>query len=281
MPLAWYHALGGWLGWVVYWSSQRYAKRLRENLRASGVCTDEASYRRLLRATIAEAGKQGIEILPLWFRPAEQVTSLVLSCRGESEVLEAYRTGRGVILLTPHLGCFEISAIYAAERFPITVLYRTPHIRWLNALIVAGRGRGQERLAPANVKGVRLLFKALKNGEAIGVLPDQVPSAGEGEWVEFFGRPAYTMTLIGRLCESLNPAVFVAAARRLPHGRGYEIDVERVHGDVGGTGGTRHLNAAIETMVRRYPEQYLWSYNRSKHPAGAPPPPATVSAPTV
>jgi KDO2-lipid IV(A) lauroyltransferase len=276
LPLRWYHALGGWLGWMVYWSSQRYASRLRENLRASKVWTDEASYRRILRTAVAETGRQGLEILPLWFRPQAQVTPLVRACIGEQAVMDAYAQGRGVVLLTPHLGCFEISAIYAAARFPITVLYRSPRFRWLDSLIVAGRGRGQEKLAPANLKGVRLLFKALRNKEAIGVLPDQVPSAGEGEWVEFFGRPAYTMTLIGRLCETLDPAVFVAAACRLPHGRGYEIEVEPVEGGLRGEGGMRRMNAAIEKLVRKHPEQYLWGYNRYKHPAGAPLPPDGV-----
>ena len=71
--LRWYHALGGWLGWVVYWSSPRYASRLRENLRAIAACgRDEADYRRILRSAIAETGRQGMEILPLWFRPQAQ-----------------------------------------------------------------------------------------------------------------------------------------------------------------------------------------------------------------
>jgi KDO2-lipid IV(A) lauroyltransferase len=275
LPLSWYHALGGWIGWVVYWSSKRYASRLRENLHGSGVARDEADYRRILRSAIAETGRQGMEILPLWFRPQSQVTRLVHKCIGEEAVMQAYAEGRGVVLLTPHLGCFEISAIYAAERFPITVLYREPRIRWLDTLIVAGRGRGQEKLAPANLKGVRLLFKALRNKEAIGVLPDQVPGAGEGEWVEFFGKPAYTMTLISRLCETLDPAVFVAAAYRLPRGTGYEIEVAPVPGGLRGAGGIRRMNAAIEGLVRKHPEQYLWSYNRYKHPAGAPLPPAS------
>jgi Kdo2-lipid IVA lauroyltransferase/acyltransferase len=276
LPLRWYHAIGAGLGWIVYWSSARYASRLRDNLRASKVWTDEADYQRILRSAIAETGRQGMEILPLWFRPQSRVTPLVRACVGEQAVLDAYAQGRGVVLLTPHLGCFEISAIYAAEHFPITVLYRTPRIAWLETLIVAGRGRGQEKLAPASLKGVRLLLKALRDKEAIGVLPDQVPSAGEGEWVEFFERPAYTMTLIGRLCETLDPAVFVAAARRLPHGRGYEIEVEPVVGGVSGADGIRRMNAAIEHLVRKHPEQYLWSYNRYKQPRGAPPPPAAA-----
>lgn len=275
LPLRWYHALGGILGWVAYHTSARYARRLRENLRASGVCTDEAAYRRVLRESIREIGKQAIEILPLWFRSQAETAALVRSCVGEETVLAAYREGRGVILLTPHLGCFEVSAIYAAKYFPITVLYRQPHIRWLDRLIVAGRGRGQEKLAPANLRGVRALFKALKRGEAIGVLPDQVPGEGDGLWTEFFGRPAYTMTLIGKLCAATRPAVFLAVARRLPHGAGFAIEVDPVQGDLSGSDGTRRLNAAVEAVVRKYPEQYLWSYNRYKHPAGAPLPPVS------
>jgi KDO2-lipid IV(A) lauroyltransferase len=146
-------------------------------------------------------------------------------------------------------------------------LYTPPRVKWLEALIEAGRGRGNEKLAPATLKGVRALFRALKNGEAIGVLPDQAPPRGQGGvWVDFFGRPAYTMTLIGRLWETTRPPVFVAAARRRPRGEGYDIDVQRVDGDLSGEAGARRVNAAIEEAVRRCPEQYLWSYNRHKIP---------------
>jgi KDO2-lipid IV(A) lauroyltransferase len=167
-----------------------------------------------------------------------------------------------------------VSAIYAAQHFPITVLYRQPHVKALDRLILSGRGRGREKLAPATLKGVRALIKALKDGEAVGILPDQVPGNGEGVWVDFFGRPAYTMTLIGRLCQITQPAVFVAIARRLPGSAGFEIDVRRIEGDLSGEAGARRINAAIEDAVRRCPEQYLWAYNRYKHPAGAPLPPA-------
>ena len=274
LPLSFFHALGAQLGRIAYLTSPRFSRRLQENLRASGVCADEAHFRRLLKANVAESGRQGIEFIPLWFRDAARSAALVRRCTGEQDVLDAYAEGRGVVLLTPHLGCFEVSAIYAAQRFPITVLYRQPHVKALDRLIVAGRGRGQEKLAPATLKGVRALIKALRDGEAVGILPDQVPGNGEGVWVDFFGRPAYTMTLIGRLCQITRPAVFVAMARRLPRGAGFEIDVRRVDGDLSGEAGARRINAAIEDAVRRCPEQYLWGYNRYKHPAGAPLPPA-------
>jgi KDO2-lipid IV(A) lauroyltransferase len=269
-----YHAAGALIGRIIFHASARHSRRMRSHLRLSGVCRDEAQYERVLQACIAETGKQGIEFIPLWFRPQAQAAALVHSCKGEEEVLQAYREGRGLILLTPHLGCFEVSAIYAAQRFPITVLYRPPRIRWLEHLINAGRGRGNVKLAPANMSGVRALIRALRRGEAVGVLPDQAPSRGDGIWVDFFGRPAYTMTLIGRLWETTQPAVFVAAALRRPHGSGYDIEVRRVEGDLSGAAGARRINAAIEEAVRRCPEQYLWSYNRHKLPRGVDPPPS-------
>ena len=280
LPLRWHYAAGALLGWLAYLSSSRYRARLRENLRKSGLWADEADYQRILRANIGETGRQGAEFIPLWYRDASEVCSLVRSCKGEDKVMAVHRQGRAVILLTPHLGCFEVSAIYAAQRLPLTVLYRPPHVEWVNQLMLAGRGRSPMKLAPANLKGVRMLFRALKTGEAIGVLPDQVPGSGEGVWVDFFGRPAYTMTLVSRLCTLTNPAVFVAFAKRLPRAAGYEIEVVPVDADLKGENGARQLNAALEDLIRRCPEQYLWGYNRHKHPAGAPLPPAGWKKPT-
>ena len=138
---------------------------------------------------------------------------------GLEHIIAAQARGKGIIFLTPHLGCFEISALYAAQRVPITVLYRPPKLGWLEGVMRGGRERGQAKLAKADVGGVRLLYKALKRGEAVGLLPDQVPSRGEGEWADFFGRPAYTMTLAGRLAESSNATVLIAYSERCRTGR--------------------------------------------------------------
>jgi Kdo2-lipid IVA lauroyltransferase/acyltransferase len=149
------------------------------------------------------------------------------------------------------------------------VLYRRPKMKVLQPLIEAGRGRDRVRLAPANLGGVRLLLKALRRGEAVGILPDQVPGGGDGNWADFFGRPAYTMTLVGKLVEVTGASVIMIAAVRLPDGAGYAIHFSQFEGNLSGDGGTRALNAAIERLVNLEPSQYLWSYNRYKAPSGA------------
>jgi len=267
MPLAGLHFFGAGLGWLVYGLSPTYRRRCRDNLKASGICADEHHYRRTLHAAVAETGRSVTELCKLWFGRDEEIAQLV-SCGDWGIVESAQRAGKGIIFLTPHLGCFEISAFYGAQRLPLTVLYRPPKRAALEPLMRAGRARAQARLAPANLQGVRLLLKALKRGEAIGILPDQAPGVGEGEWVDFFGRPAYTMTLVSRLQGATGAAVIMAFAERLPRGRGYRLHLNAVSA---APLDPAALNRAVEDVVRTCPAQYLWGYNRYKSPAGASP----------
>jgi KDO2-lipid IV(A) lauroyltransferase len=273
LPLSCIHAVGGALGWIVYFLSDEYAARLRANLLQSNLWRDKKDYQRVLRLNIAESGKAGTELIPVWFRPVAPAVKLVVRAEPLALVEAAERRERGIIYLTPHLGCFDVAALWLAQRRPITVLYRQPRMKSLQPLIEAGRGRDGVRLAPANLGGVRLLLKALRRGEAVGILPDQVPGQGEGVWADFFGRPAYTMILPGKLAEATGATVIMVAAIRLPDGAGYAIHFTEFEGTLSGTGSARAVNAAIERMVKLEPSQYLWSYNRYKVPAGAMPPP--------
>ena len=216
LPLRWFHALGGALGWVAYLSSRVYAQRLRKNLLQSKVWSSSKEYEGLLKQCIAETGRGALEMIPVWFRPPEEAARWIKRFTGLEEVIALHKARRGVIVLTPHLGCFEAAAAELARFVPLTVLYKKPKMAWLERLIAAGRAQGQEKLAPADLSGVRALYRALRNGEAIGILPDQAPGAGEGVWAEFFGRPAYTMSLVGRLIEATDAPVYIAFCRRLP-----------------------------------------------------------------
>ncbi len=267
LPLSVLHRLGALLGWIIYLTSKRYALRLRENLEHAGIEGGTA----LLHTTIREAGKGLLELPWVWRRPMEQVVANVTQCHGWAHFEAAHAMGKGVILLTPHIGCFEVIGLHVAARQPITCMYRPPRYPALDILMHQGRERGQMKLAPTDLGGVRQLLKALKRGEVIGVLPDQVPGNGEGEWVPFFGRPAYTMTLIGRLIESSGAAVVMCHSERLQSGEGYALHFSPVTFDAASSI-PKQMNASLEAVVRQHPEQYLWSYNRYKVPRGALPP---------
>jgi KDO2-lipid IV(A) lauroyltransferase len=264
LPLRVAHALGAVLGWLLYGMSPTYRAHVRENL-------DAAGYRdaRTRRAAIAAAGKMLAELPLVWLRPRARVTALVRRIDGIEHVEAARARGAGVVFLTPHLGCFEITAQAAAERFPITVLYRPPKLAWLQPMIERGRGRENVRLASADLSGVRELLAALKRHEAVGILPDQVPGEGEGEWTEFFGRPAYTMTLAAKLAQRPNTACLLAYGERLPRAGGYVIHVRPLPPPLAGESEARRMNRALEMLIRECPGQYLWGYNRYKAPKGA------------
>ncbi|NNM78992.1 MAG: lysophospholipid acyltransferase family protein [Gallionella sp.] len=271
LPLAALHGLGALLGRATYWLSKHYARRTEENLRRSNLAKDEAAYQALLAQTIAEAGKSIVELPWVWCRPLDHVCAKVQTVQGWEYVEAAQAARRGMIFLTPHWGCFEVVGLYLGKNFPLTNLYRAPKQAWLEALMLRGRKRGLVKLATADVGGVRILYKALKRGEAIGLLPDQVPGNGEGEWVEFFNRPAYTMTLSGRLAQSSGAAVLLACAERLPQGRGYAIRIEPLELDFAQSVPLQ-INRALERIIATAPAQYLWSYNRYKAPHGVTPP---------
>ncbi len=266
LPLWAVHALGVLAGWGVYLTSPRYARRLRENLYLSKVATDPAASRRLLFQAVSEAGKSVLELFIVWFRPYPAVLKLVRGVEGWEHVQTARASGKGVMLLTPHVGCFEMGGLYCGAQLPFTELYRPPKLAWLEPLMRAGRARGQVSLASTDYAGVKKLLAALRQGQAIGALPDQVPGLGEGAWANFFGRPAYTMTLIARLQQKTGAAIIFFYAERLPWGRGFvirylpPIDLLSENPEQA----ARQINAAVEAIVRVCPAQYLWSYNRYK-----------------
>jgi KDO2-lipid IV(A) lauroyltransferase len=267
LPLSVLHWLGVGLGWVTYWVSASYAARLRNNLGYALEGCSAAEFRKTLHKSIAEGGKSLTEIAWVWRRPLQEVTGKVRECQGWNLVEAAHAKGKGVIVLTPHTGCFDVCGLYIAERLQFTALYRPPRLAWLEEVMRKGRERGMMRLARTDVGGVRLLYKALKRGEVLGLLPDQVPGKGEGEWVNFFGHPAYTMTLVGRLVQSSGATIIMTRAERLPSGTGYKLVFTPMELSLD-LPFVEQMNATLESLVRTCPEQYLWSYNRYKVPAG-------------
>jgi KDO2-lipid IV(A) lauroyltransferase len=262
LPLPAVHGLGVLLGWLGSILSFKHARLTKINLQSSGIYQDEIEFKRAVRQNIGESGKALLETLAIWFRNDKRQLSLVRSFDGWNHIEAGLASGKGIIFLTPHMGCFEITSLYVATRHPVTVLYRPPRHAWMLPLMNMGRKRGKIILAQANIHGVKQLLQAIKRGEAIGMLPDQAPLEGEGEWAPFFGRPAYTMTLVSKLVKKTGAQVLMVFGERLSYGRGYDIHIRPIAD--GGINTPTLLNTEIERTVMQCPTQYLWGYDRYK-----------------
>ncbi len=274
IPLPVAHMIGAALGWTAYWMAPQYRHRLRENLISSRIAENPEAFRQLLQTSVAESGRAILELPFIWVRPTQDLLAKIQAVDGWDAVVAARAEGKGVIMLTPHLGCFELIGRYLAAQFPITLLYRPPKLSWLEPMLRAGRLRDHAKLATTDIRGVRALLKTLKRGDAIGILPDQAPGAGEGVWADFFHRPAYTMTLIQRLQQLTGAPIIIMYAERLTGDKGFKLHFRRISKHLGEDDVTaaREINAAMELLIRECPRQYLWSYNRYKIPSGAPNP---------
>ncbi len=257
-PLPLLHFAGAGLGWLTFACSPTYRRRFLENARQAGYAFAQ------VRRAVSEAGKLLAETPRLWFgRPAP------VQWDG-AERIEALRAqGRGIVFLTPHLGCFEVTAqAYAARFGRITVLYRPARKEWLRDLVANSRKRENMDAVPTTLAGVRQMLRALRAGEAVGLLPDQVPPHGLGVWAPFFGRDAYTMTLPARLAQQTGAALLLAWGERLPRGRGYVVHLQPWEGELprDPLQAAAQVNAAMERLVRAGAQQYLWGYARYKKP---------------
>lgn len=252
------HLLGAAVGWLAFLLSPTYRRRFLGNARQAGYGFGQ------VRGAVAEAGRMGLETPRLWLGEPPRIT-----WEGERLVEEALASRRGLLLLTPHLGCFEICAQAYAQRFgPITVLYRPARKPWLREFVGSARRRANLATAPATLAGVRQMLRVLKSGGVVGLLPDQVPPQGLGVWAPFFGRDAYTMTLPARLVQQTGVQPLLIWGERLAHGRGYRVRAVQWTGDLSGEpeAAAASLNAQMERLVRQCPQQYLWGYGRYKTP---------------
>ncbi|MEA3393446.1 MAG: lysophospholipid acyltransferase family protein [Pseudomonadota bacterium] len=261
LPLGLMQGVGWLLGWVVFLLSGVYRRRFLANAHQAGYGGAQ------WRGAVGPAGQLVAELPRLWLgRP------VAIEWDGAQHIEAALALGRGIVFLTPHLGCFEITAQAYAQRFgqrqPMTVLFRPARQPWLRTLVATARSRPGLHTVPTTLAGVKQMLKALRQGQSVGLLPDQVPPLGLGVWAPFFGQPAYTMTLSARLAQQTGATVLVAWGERLSWGRGFRIHVRPLGVELPAemTAAAAVINQAMAQLIAECPQQYLWGYARYKQP---------------
>ncbi|HHM04313.1 MAG TPA: lipid A biosynthesis acyltransferase [Gammaproteobacteria bacterium] len=257
------------LGWAVGHLLAMVPNTLRDTSRTNiARCLPElgaTAQARLLRRSLVETGKTMLEAGAVWHWEGGRALALVRKVYGEQHVRDALAAGRGVILATPHLGQWELMGLYCSAHYPITTLYRPPRQTELDGVIRRARERLGAHLVPAGTAGVRALYRAIGRGEAVGLLPDQMPKGGEGRLAPFFAQPAHTMVLLSRLAMKTRAPVVFCYARRLTGGRGFQVHflpAPAVLNEGTLAASLAGVNEMVERCVRTCPEQYQWGYKR-------------------
>ena len=265
LPLPLAHGLGYLAGWGLFLFPS-HSRRITEiNL---GLCLPTLSaseQRKLVRKSLIEISKTIFEVGALWLRTGESSLGLIKKVQGSELVDEALAAGKGVILATPHQGAWEAAGLYCGAHYSINCLYRPLKMRQLDALITRARGRMGGHFLPADASGIRTLLKKLKQGDAVAMLPDQEPLGGTGVFAPFFGIPAYSMVLLGRLAEKSGAPVIFVWCERLSWGRGYHLRFRETPASAHSKDtieSARTINQVVEDGARTNLAQYQWSYRR-------------------
>ena len=274
LPWSWLDALGRLVGRLL-WLLPTRARAITEiNLARCLPELNAAERERLARASLLDFGQTALEIVKIWFTPAARVVETIVAVEGEDALRGAIADGRGVIVLGPHHGNWEMLGLYLGHCHGLTTMYLPARDPAIDRVICEARVRGGTGIAPATSGGVRTVLKILKRGGLIGLLPDQVPKEAGAEFAPFFGHPALTMTLVSNLVQKTGARVFFGCAFREPDGNGFRIvfrdpDPELYGADLAQS--LAALNRGVETLVRERPQQYQWEYKRFKvQPKGQP-----------
>ena len=265
LPLWLAQLLGGCGGIIALLFSKQFRELFNKNY-SRAMALHGIKQRPLIAA--AASGMLFMDSLWIWYNPKKALTKTQFI--NWEMVDKAIQHGRGLIILSPHLGGFEIIPRYIAQHFPATIMFRPARQEWLNEIVVLGRAYPNMNFVPANLQGVRAMTRTLKEGGAIALLPDQVPSSGDGVWASFFNQNAYTTTLPARLSNRNQTPVILFSAIRKSLGQGWVVEVRLLEPfSENSEKAAVQMNQAIEEAILKAPEQFIWSYNRYKHPEGA------------
>jgi len=267
LPLSGLHALGVFVGWFLRMAPNRARRRARENIARCFPELSTVQQQRLVNAALVETAKAFFETAALWNWEGSRVVALVKEVIGGEYLDQAVAKERGVIVVMPHLGSWELATIYCSYLQPMTTLYKPPRLVKLEQMMLAGRQRLGAVFMPTDTRGVRAVYQALGKRQVVGILPDQNPTPGAGIYAPFFGYPTYTITLVGRLLQRTDAQVVYAFAQRLSGGNGFRLHFRAPLKPFSGLGleqMTSQLNADIEACIREVPAQYQWTYPRFK-----------------
>ena len=268
LPLPILHLTAWPLGWLLYFTRNKQRHIAEVNLQLCFPEWSTAKRQRRVRRSLVETIKVFFESIKLWSAQSTNILRLVRNVSGEQLISDAMKSNKGVLLITPHLGNWEVINLYCSSKYPITSMYRTQKSEFMDRMMRKGREQFGAILVPATQQGIRPQLEALKNNELVMILPDQNPSKGTNMFVPFFNILTNTPVLPVRLAQKTGATIILAYAERLSWGRGFNIYFETVSDELHNEDleqAATAMNMELEDLIKQKPKQYWWGYSRFRH----------------
>ena len=267
LPLRLNLKLGAAVGHLFYLFSNRHSRIIEQNLALCYPDISSDERRQLLKQSWIELGKNVTELGPFWFWNKDRVKKLVCKQSGTEHLTAALSQNKGVILSAPHIGAWELIPLKITVDRPMHFLFRPGRKSTFDDLIINARERFGGKAYPINRRGISALVRALKQGEMVGILPDQEPAQDHGVFAPLFNHPAYTMTFLTNLAQKTGAPIVFATMQRLPDHTGYHLHFfpsKQALLDTDPLTAATALNHHVEQCIAVAPDQYIWTYKRFK-----------------
>ena len=269
LPMPLLQQCGATLGRLNWYGRSRARSVALANVSACFPDYTPKAQRQLARAAVVESGKTLVEMASLWCNPISYGRKLIKKVHNQALLDQALQADRGLVLILPHLGNWELTNHYITTQTQVVALYQPAKLPELEQLIQQGRNRSGTQMMPTNARGVKSIYRQLKSGGTSVVLADQEPPESGGVFADFFQVPALTQTLVPRLLQQTGAQALMIFTLRNPNEPGaFEVFIEPV--DPGLFNPTlavaaAALNHSVEACAKRALQQYQWTYKRFKH----------------
>jgi len=263
LPLFVLRQLGLFTGILGIWLNTRAIKVSRINLRLTHPDMPAEQIEKISRERLRYLGMISLETPKMWRKKSQWLDSKIIHIDGLEYLQAALANDKGTIAIVPHFGNWEVVGQWLSQRAPMTSLYKPPKVPQIEQWVKESRENCGATLVPTNVRGVAAVMKALKRGELTGILPDQQPPLGSGDFAPYFGLPALTMTLIHNLIQRTGSDAVICLAELVPGG--WKLIFKPVSEELYSADQDTHLaalNREIESVAMLTPEQYQWEYKR-------------------
>lgn len=265
LPLSLNRAVGTFAAQLAWVSKSRIRRITEVNLQLCFPDKNDSERRLLAQQSLLHTGKLATECAWIWHRPTQTTEQYIREIRGEHLLREALAAPSGLIMVSPHIGNWELCTLVVSRFTKFTYFYRSPRNLSLGPLLLKWRAHLGGHPASLDASGIRKGLRILKNGGAVGILPDQEPDRDNGVFAPFFKQPALTMTLLSRLAARSKANVIYTVAERLPGAQGWRIHYlaadPAIYND-DPVESASAVNRDVERCIAICPEQYAWNYKR-------------------